>query len=122
MEKSKSNSVKIRVRDYFSESISSRDAIALLFNRKFEPEQTIIVDFSDIVFITRSATHQLIKEIERLEERFKCRVVMESLHPEILSMLKIVRESHSYSSKQNSEVQQVFFKTSSELNQFLMQF
>lgn len=118
----KSNSTRIRVRDLFSENISSRDAIALLFNRKFEPEQNIIIDFSDVVFITRSATHQLLKEIERVEERFKCKVTIESPADEVSCMLRIVKESLVHSIKQKSEVYQVSFSTSSELNQFLMQF
>lgn len=122
MNTSKSNSFKIRVRDYFSENISSRDAIALLFNRKFEPEQNIIIDFSEVEFITRSATHQLLKEIERLEERFKCTVTLESTPTEVSSMLKIVRESLVHSIKQKSDVHQVSFNSTSELNQFLMQF
>lgn len=122
MNTSKSNSFKIRVRDYFSENISSRDAIALLFNRKFEPEQNIIIDFSEVEFITRSATHQLLKEIERVEERFKCNVTIESAATEVSSMLKIVKESLQHSIKQKTDVYQVSFSTSSELNHFLMQF
>ena len=122
MNTSKSNSIKVRVRDNFSENISSRDAIALLFNRKFEPEQNIIIDFSDVEFITRSATHQLLKEIERVEERFKCTVTLESTSEVVTRMLKIVKESLLHSIKQKSEVYQVTFSSSSELNKFLMQF
>ncbi len=122
MNTSKSNSIKIRVRDLFSENISSRDAIALLFNRKFDPEQQIYIDFSDVAFITRSATHQLVKEIERVEERFKCTVILESISDEVSKMLQIVKNSLIHSLKQNREVYQVSFNSDTELNYFLMQF
>lgn len=119
---SDSNKSTIRLKDLYNESISSRDAVSLLFDRPFESKEIIEVDFSGIEFITRSATHQLLKEIQRVQEQFKAVVLITSPNEEVKKMIKIVRESIANPAKKKSEVKQVALRNYAELEEFLSHF
>lgn len=114
--------LQIHIRDFFSESISSRDAIAMLFNREFLPNQEVVLDFTNVEFITRSAAHQLLKEIQRIEEFFMCKVNLCCCSTEVQKMIDIVRSNRITELSPSSEVKQVYFKTSAALNEFLLRF
>jgi anti-anti-sigma regulatory factor len=113
---------KIRIRDFFSENISSRDAIALIFNRSFIPEQTVILDFSNVEFISRSAAHQLHVEIKRIEDFFNCNVVYVITNTEVSKLIEIVKKDINLSKVNSNEIKQIIFNTPDGLNEFLLRF
>lgn len=70
----------------FSNSISTRTAVENLFKNLIADE--LIIDFSDINFISSSAAHQVVIEIKRLEDR-KISVKCENLNSDVCRMMEL---------------------------------
>jgi anti-anti-sigma regulatory factor len=54
--------VTIHLSDLFSKSISARDAVKTVFDQNRNSGNDLVVDFSQIEFVTRSAADQFLNE------------------------------------------------------------
>lgn len=70
----------------FNNSISTRIAIENLFKNIKTDE--LIIDFSDISFISSSAAHQMVIEIRLLEQR-NINVKCENMNPDVSRMIEL---------------------------------
>ena len=108
--------ISIRLSDIFKENIISRSSISLLFNEKMQ-DSKIELDFSKIVFLSRSAAQQL--ELEKMKLR-KRNVEVTSINTNevIKKMFEIVKNQSK--SKSSSQIIFKSFKSESERTRFLM--
>lgn len=90
--KSKMATLKIILSTKFDRSISTRSAIEELFKNLSVTE--MILDFSDIDFISSSASHQLNLEIARLSKNGIC-VDLENLNENVKRMLELTKKDRS---------------------------
>src|SRR5258708_750617 len=114
MLRSPSNIAVIYIKNFYREDISFRDAIALLFDREFEPNQVIEINFSEIAFITRSAAHQLLKEEKKIKLKYNAELRITHTNKEIDQMLDVVRESISHRKKISKADKVEFISLASE--------
>jgi anti-anti-sigma regulatory factor len=81
-------SVKIKLSNKFNRSISTRIAVENLFKDIYAEE--IIIDFSDIYFISSSAAHQMVIEVKRLEKQ-NVKVNIENMTDDVFKMLELAK-------------------------------
>jgi anti-anti-sigma regulatory factor len=72
----------------FNRIVSTRAAIENLFRDLIADE--LVIDFSDIHFISSSAAHQLITEIKILEKK-NVKVSCENVHKDVFRMLELAK-------------------------------
>lgn len=65
---SKTENIVIKFSDIFDISVTSRSAIRNLFNFKIPGVKTVELNFNNILFVSRSAAHQILLESEKLAE------------------------------------------------------
>lgn len=81
-------SERIILSSKFTRSISTRAAIENLFKGLLADE--IVIDFSDIHFISSSAAHQMVTEIKLLEKK-SVKVVCENETEDVFRMLELAK-------------------------------
>ena len=116
----KGQHITLKLSERFKNRVSSRAAVINLFDIDFSNVLTIDVDFNDIVFISRSATHQFIKEKQRLEKESQFRVKFFNLNTEVKAMFDIVNKSIATPQPKVSEIHRVHFSTQKEFSSFLL--
>ena len=67
MEAKKMETKYLILKNKFDKIISTRAAVKNLFDLNFSTLEEFNIDFSDIVFISSSAAHQLVMELRKLE-------------------------------------------------------
>ena len=87
--KTTEKNITISLAKTFEQSVTSRSAIVNLFRFDSEKVHSVKVDFEDIVFISRSATHQLITEKRKLEKE-NIQVTFVKINSEIEKMIDAV--------------------------------
>lgn len=109
---------KIELSKLFESQISGRSAVDSIFS-SMEGVHHLVLDFSSIQFISRSAAHQLISKIDLLQ---KDRVTIEllSLEPEVKRMLSRVRKSIQKPKKLATYVEFLSFSNEKELERFIL--
>jgi|GEM_PF-1294040 len=113
------NHIKIKLSERFRNSIASRVAIINLFDVELSDVKTLEVDFSDIAFVSRSATHQFIKEKERIEKELHIKVDFSNLCKEVRKNFEIVIESIEAPKPVISSIHRVHFSTQKDFQSFL---
>ncbi len=111
--------IKIKLSEHYKNSIASRAAIINLFDLDFSQIESLEVDFSDITFVSRSATHQFIKEKERIANNFQVKVVFSNVTTELKEIFEIVNESIENPKTLTSSIHRVYFSTQKEFQNFL---
>jgi anti-anti-sigma regulatory factor len=108
----------IELSKVFDSQISGRSAVDSIFS-SLEGVHHLILDFSSIQFISRSAAHQLISTIDLLQ---KNRVTVEllSLEPEVERMLSKVRKSIEKPTKLATYVEFLTFSSEKEMDKFIL--
>jgi len=93
------NSVKISMIKLLAEIISSRDIADVLENviKKVDAE-SVVLDFTNIKFVSRSAAHSLLLLRERLESRLSNRkeISFENAPNDVSEMLRVVSANRTY--------------------------
>ena len=100
----------------FTDSIASRAAVINLFRDVTEKIQSIALDFEDITFISRSASHQFMLEKERFEKK-KIKVEFLSVSRQVKEMFEAIHEA-SKKEKESPKIHRVRF-TSPSFQNFL---
>lgn len=113
------NHIKIKLSERFRNSIASRVAIINLFDVELSDIKTLEVDFSDIAFVSRSATHQFVKEKERIEKKLHIKVDVPKLCKEVRKKFKLVSESIEAPKPVTSSIHRVRFSTQKDFQRFL---
>ena len=81
-------SVKIILSSKFTRIVSTRAAIENLFKDLVADE--VVIDFSDIHFISSSAAHQMVTEIKNLEKK-SIKVTCENSTDDVFRMLELAK-------------------------------
>lgn len=81
-------SARIILSSKFTRSVSTRAAIENLFKDLIADE--IVIDFSDIHFISSSAAHQMVTEIKLLEKK-NVKVICENTTEDVSKMLELAK-------------------------------
>ncbi len=113
------NHIIIKLSEHYKNSIASRAAIINLFTIDLTEIKTIEIDFSYITFISRSATHQFIKEKERLENTLKIKADFINLSSEVKEIFDLVAKSIESPKPVTSSIHRVHFSTPKEFQSFL---
>ena len=116
---SKKHHIKLNLSEHFKNSVSSRAAVINLFTIDLSDIKILEINFSDIDFVSRSATHQLIKEKERLENKLHIKVNFSSVNNAVKEMFAIVNKSIESPPTKVSEIHRIHFSTQKEFSNFL---
>lgn len=119
MLKNKNHIKVIKLSDHYNSSIASRVAIINLFDIDLSEIKTLEVDFSDITFISRSATHQFIKEKKRIEKTLHIKVDFLNISAKLKELFEIVSKSIASPKPLTSSIHRVRFSTQKEFQSFL---
>lgn len=112
-----SNKYRIRLSETYISILSSRDSITRLFKEYHSLANIeVVLDFNNIVFISRSAAQQLILERRQLESN-KSRVVLENLSPFVNKMIQVADAKRK---KNIPKITTKEFSTPQELEEFLI--
>lgn len=96
--------VRIRLNKLLAEIINSRDvADVLKDNIKKTDAKSVVLDFTDIKFISRSAAHSLLLLKEKLETLNKKYISFENAANDVSEMLRIVSANKTYPKKEKPE-------------------
>lgn len=116
----KEKNIVLKLAEHFKNSVSSRAAVINLFAVDLSDKEPIEVDFNNIEFISRSATHQFIKEKQRLENELKIKVAFLNQNKEVKTMFDIVNKSIESPQPKVSEIYRVRFSSQKEFSNFLL--
>lgn len=116
---SKKHHIKLNLSEHFNNSVSSRAAVINLFAIDLSDIKTLQVDFITIDFVSRSATHQFIKEKEKLENKSHVKVNFSNINKAVKHMFDIVNKSIESPQPKVSEIRRVHFSTQKEFSSFL---
>lgn len=116
----KEQHIVLSLSEHFKNSVLSRAAVINLFDIDFSKAKTVEIDFSTIDFVSRSATHQLIKEKERLEKTLPVKVNFLNLNKKVKEMFEVVSKSIETPKPQVSTIHRVHFSTPKEFQSFLL--
>lgn len=100
------------------DQINSRFSVSDLLKNAGASNHAII-DFKDITFISRSAAHQLLTEIETLQNK-GVEITFKNLSPEAEVMLNQVSASRRTNYKRATFVNRRSFASEQELDDFLL--
>ena len=115
-----SKNITMILSETLKESILSRSAIINLFNHIDTGKiQAIEVDFDDISFISRSASHQLLIEERELEKKH-IEVNFIKMTTEVKKMIETVKKSLS-KPKEIPQIHQIRFSSQKKLEKYLLQ-
>lgn len=82
----------IYLKDYFTNKISSRSSVEQVFSKLKEINtDNIILDFSDITNISRSAAHQFIREWQSFTEDKNMHIELQSMNNNVKQMMEIAQ-------------------------------
>lgn len=110
----------INLSKLFDRQISGRSAVDSIFS-SLEGVHHLILDFSSIEFISRSAAHQLISVVDQLQKN-RISVELKCLDPELAKMLSKVRRSIEKPVKLATYVEFLSFSDEKELEKFVLSF
>ncbi|ERM80133.1 hypothetical protein P872_14540 [Rhodonellum psychrophilum GCM71 = DSM 17998] len=111
---------KIALSKIFDKQVSSRSAVDSVFSG-ISGVHHIVLDFSSIEFISRSAAHQLICAVDQLQNS-RITVEMISLFPDVIQMINKVRQSIKSPKKLATHVEFVSFSSEKEMEDFVLSF
>ena len=100
------NSARININKLLAEIINSRDIADVLENViKKTNAQSVVLDFTDIKFISRSAAHALILLQQRFENKVLNKKVIsfENATKDVLEMIRIVSANKTYPQKEKPD-------------------
>ncbi len=111
---------KIVLSELFDRQISGRSVVDSIFS-EMEGVHHLVLDFSSIQFISRSAAHQLITSIDQLQKS-RVTVELESLQMEVDQMLSQVRKSIQKPIKIATYVEFLNFSDEKKMEEFMLSF
>ncbi len=122
MDKKMDKKYKVDLGIFISRLISSRDIIDVLFNSVPSTSKTLVLDFKDVEFITRSAAHQLILKINEFKVNKNLIVQLINKSDTIDQMLEIVKNDSSNANRKSPKITRLKFNSQEEFDQFLAEF
>lgn len=97
---------RIYINKLLAEIINSRDVAEVLEDAiKRTNTELVILDFTDIKFVSRSAAHALISLQQRFENKISNKkiILFENATNDVLEMLRIVSANKTYPKKEKPE-------------------
>lgn len=111
---------KITLSERFDKQVTGRSAVDSIFS-DISGVHHIILDFSSIEFISRSAAHQLICTVDHFQNS-RITVEMVSLYPEVSQMVNKVRQSIKNPKKLATYVEFITFSSEKEMEDYVLSF
>lgn len=99
MENMSNKIITIKLRQLFGETISTRQAVALLAAKIPTGAKAITIDFCDITFVSRSFAHEFL----RFQDQWKSSLKIVHLLPEVQSILDLVARSRRHPHRDHDE-------------------
>ena len=110
----------IKLSSLFNEKINGRSSVKLIF-RQLEDIKSVIFDFSDIVFISRAAAHELVLLLEDYQKR-GFTFSLKNVSADVNQMLNIISESRKVDFKKATFVKRLHFRSEKEMKNYLLSF
>lgn len=112
---------QILVSEFFpGNSLVTREVASLLIDRiETMPYRDVIVDFSNIQFISRSFADQFHKEKIRLWENGQKELVVENAEHDVFEMLKAVSKTQNVKDRNYSFYPSIHFQSRRSLKEYL---
>lgn len=107
---------EIKVLNITGNQINGRSIVSSLFVEKADK---YVLDFTDVFFISRSASHELLTTIDNLKDR-DVEVKLTNLSLSVKRMIKRVDVSRKSGEKLATLVNRLSFKSSTELDNFIL--
>jgi len=96
------NEITINLDRFFSSVVSSRDSVNELFSFLEKlPNHAILLDFSSIIFVSRSAAHELLKMKNQFEYEFNKIISFVQLNKNIEEMIRLVAANMAIPNRKN---------------------
>jgi anti-anti-sigma regulatory factor len=108
--------VKIILSNKFNRSVSTRAAVENLFKDLIAEE--VVIDFSDIYFISSSAAHQMITEIKLLAKK-NVKVSCENTNADVSRMLELSKSDRKNIFTVTPRIKHYVVKSESDLSKLL---
>lgn len=113
----KNNRIHIILSEYFKNQITFRSSLDFL-KIDFDHNATIVFDFDDIKFISRSAAHELLSFIRNLDAK-NIDYEFINMESEVKLMIDKVEQTLDKKRKSNTYVRKVHFNSQEDLNHYL---
>lgn len=110
----------IKLAEIFEEQISGRSAVNAVFSELYGVHH-LILDFSGIQFISRSAAHELITKMEEVQKKLVS-VEIYSPSKEVSEMISKVKLSMKNPKKLATYVEFLTFSSEKERDEFLLSY
>lgn len=110
----------IKLSEFFERQISGRSAVTAIFS-EIQGVHHLILDFTGIQFISRSAAHELITKMEEVQKKLVS-VELSSPTKEVSEMLSKVRASMKNPQKLATYVEFLTFSSEKESDEFLLSY
>jgi anti-anti-sigma regulatory factor len=110
----------IQLSSLFNEKINGRSAVKLLF-QKIEHNRYVVFDFSNIIFISRAAAHEMAILLEEYQKK-GFYISLRNISPHVNQMLDTVSESRKVDFKKATFVKRLQFSSEREMKNYLLSF
>lgn len=101
-----------------AETISSRDAIRKIVDRFINDGKLLVFDFEGVQFISRSAAHELLKQIDNLEAKGYT-VKIKNRNSDIIKMFDLIIDSFNNKISRKSNIEVIHHNSEKEFFEFL---
>jgi hypothetical protein len=108
----------VNVRSILGTHIIGRDAVDILLKKQKRDPHAIILDFAGVEFISRSASHQLLRAVKRNNEN-GTQTTITNVAPSIRPMLEVVERTMFASAPPLITVESISISTLDQLDSFL---
>lgn len=100
---------KIELKSTIAPTLSSRDVVDVVENLVNNSDQKrVVIDFSDVAFVSRSAADQLLKLKRQHSKWFSSkRVSFQNISPDVEQILVLVRKQQSSKRRQSNQMESV---------------
>lgn len=107
----------INLHKSFGNAISIRTSVQALFKNISASVKTVVIDFCDIEFMSRSVTQQMLEERNKLKKR-KVNISFVNISEDLEKLFKIVMK-HKQRSKNKSKVKVIKYKNEADLQEHI---
>ncbi len=113
-------SLIVHINSQLGETVNTRGALSTLLSKiQLQEKSTLVVDFSDVEFISRAFADELVKKREEWQQK-GIKVILQNVGENVLNMLNAVARTQQAKKRNTEEVQVIHYSELSALDDFLL--
>jgi hypothetical protein len=115
------NIIRVSLRELIGLQLTNRQNVVRAMPANVPSPSSVVLDLLDVNFIARSAAHQLLMEIEKLESASEdIRVSIENASPEVQYMLDVVSRTRFASAPPTVQLEVTYLLTQADTEKALL--